>query len=131
MTTEETIRQNRKDYVEALRDRGNIQISNALRDEEGHMCAVGLMCELSGKGEWRPLVLKGEGECVEYGYPEEYLYYHKEGENDRKNSKVPVSVLKHYGHTSDIIDWLIDLNDECEMSFMDIANLYSNRFDLT
>lgn len=130
MITEETIRQNRKDYVQALRDRGSIQILGALRNEEGKMCAVGLMCELSGAGEWRPLVHKGEGECVEYGYPEEYLYYHKDGENDRKNSQVPASVLQEFGHDRSHIDWLIDLNDEEEMPFGQIANLYSNRFGL-
>ena len=130
MSARNILDERRQNFVDALTGGKYIQLIGALKDDEGKMCAVGLACELSTTGNWENLVHESEGESVEYGYPEEFQYYHIEGENDRKNSKVPVSVLNYYGWSRDIIDWLIDMNDEEQFEFPQIANLIRNRFGL-
>jgi len=84
-----------KKWVKALRSDKYTQCYNGLSEEDGSVCALGVLCDISKLGRWKKNL--------------EYTNYKK--------------VLKWAGLTEDGVDTIVDWNDYEQKTFPTIANL--------
>lgn len=103
-------------WVAALRSGGYKQARQALRNQEGGYCCLGVLCEISGRGEWAD-----EGAAKTYLGDESLLQYLGD------ESLLPPSVMAWAGldepdPTTDSGESLTELNDGGK-SFSEIADI--------
>lgn len=93
-------------WLEALRSGKYKQGRKKLRSEDDEFCCLGVLCDISGQGQWK----------LE---PSSYCYYKEE---ERDFHGLPLFMEEFSGIGARTEEDLIGLNDIDELSFPEIAN---------
>lgn len=101
-------------WIEALRSGKYKQGRNVLRSSNDRFCCLGVLCDISGQGQW-----KGESCGCEAGY----YYYERNGQPaESEGITLPVFV-KHFANIEDKDqEVLMGMNDHDNISFDEIGD---------
>ena len=99
-------------WIEALRSGKYKQGRDVLRSSDDRFCCLGVLCDISGQGQW-------EGESSEAGY----YYYERNGQPAEFEGINLPSFVEHFANIEgEDQDVLTGMNDDDRLSFNEIAD---------
>ena len=116
--TQEQIKENRLKVLAALRS-GQYKQTTAVLKIDGCFCGGGVICDVSGVGEW----------VAPYDAGEVYEVY-SEDPNETFDIEMPFEVVEWVGENGMFDSFVVQLNDTAELTLPQIADKLAERWSL-